>query len=276
MKRTILKILSVIFLTSAGLFAQSVQPQSAQPAITLPVAAGTALALVPDSMIEVVHVPAGSFMREGSEISVSSFYIGRYEVTQSQYQELMGKNPSRFAIDPKLPVEAVSWYDAVACCNALSAKEGLEPVYTIKGTEVTADFTRKGWRLPTEAEWEFAARGGTASKGYSYAGSNDVAAVAWFVDNSNARTFAVGSKIPNELGLYDMSGNAFEWCNDWYGEYEQGPQNNPKGVDSGFMRVLRGGSAFRHAGACAVASRTFASPDYTRFGAGLRLVRSTN
>lgn len=274
MKRIILAILSVIILTSAIVYAQPVQSQSAQAGSTVPVAVAATPALVPASMIEVVFVPGGSFLREGSEISISSFFIGRYEVTQAQYQELMGKNPSRLKDDPRLPVEQVSWYEAVACCNALSAKEGLEPVYTINGTDVAADFSRNGWRLPTEAEWEFAARGGNASKGYTYAGSNDIDAVAWFVDNAVSKTFPVGNKNPNELGLYDMSGNVFEWCNDWYGEYEKGLQTDPRGADSGFLRVLRGGSGYRHVGACAVANRTFAAPDHTRFGAGLRMVRS--
>jgi formylglycine-generating enzyme required for sulfatase activity len=251
MKRILSAFLPMVILASASVQAQPVQAQ-----------------------IEVVLVPGGSFLREGSSVTVDSFYIGRYEITQAQYQHVTGKNPSRFTQDPQLPVEQVSWYDAVAFCNALSAQESLESVYTINGTDVAINYSRNGWRLPTEAEWEFAARGGSASKGYTYAGSNDVSSVAWFADNSISKTYEGGLKAPNEFGLYDMSGNVFEWCNDWYGEYETGPQINPTGSGSGFLKVLRGGSWYYHSGTCAVVNRAFNRPDYTRGGVGLRVVRS--
>lgn len=262
MKRIVQAVLAGIILASAVLSAQSLpgNPRGASPA------AG--------SLIEAVFVPGGNFPREGSVVTISSFYIGKYEVTQTQYQALTGSDPSRFTGDANRPVEGVTWYDAVSFCNALSAKEGLQPVYVIDGTEVSADFTRNGWRLPTEAEWEYAARGGGAGKGHTYAGSDDIDAVAWYGGRSGAQTMPVGGKAPNELGLYDMSGNVFEWCHDWYGEYGKGPQADPRGPASGYLKVMRGGSWYRDAVACAVYFRVFNRPDYSRGGLGFRVARS--
>jgi formylglycine-generating enzyme required for sulfatase activity len=166
----------------------------------------------------------------------------------------MGKNPSKF-LGRKKPVEKVSWYDAVAFANALSKKDGLVPAYTISGTTVSWNKTANGWRLPTEAEWEYAAKGGNKSNGYMYAGSNDIDEVAWYYHNSGDTTHDVGTKKTNELGLFDLSGNVWEWCWDWYGDYfkESELQNeygealnpaekkNPSGVTSGSLRVNRGG-----------------------------------
>jgi formylglycine-generating enzyme required for sulfatase activity len=174
-------------------------------------------------------------------VTVSSFYLGKYEVTQKQWVAVMGSNPSSFKGDDR-PVEQVSWFDAVDFCNRLSAKEGLELCYTISGMNVTCDFSKNGYRLPTEAEWEYAARGGRSSRGYTYAGGNDAGAVAWCGANSGETTHAVGGKQANELGLYDMSGNVYEWCWDWYGNYGAGAQMDPRGPSSGQCRVVRGGS----------------------------------
>jgi len=137
----------------------------------------------------------------------------------------MGKNPSTFTGD-NLPVEQVSWNKTQDFIKKLNQKTG------------------KNYRLPTEAEWEYAARGGNKSKGYKYAGSNNINDVAWYTSNSNSKTHEVGTKLPNELGIYDMSGNVWEWCSDWYGEnyYGSSPSNNPKGPGTGDDRVLRGGS----------------------------------
>jgi len=240
---------------------------------TIELAAKTTLALA-GSMIEVIPVQGGSFMREGSSITVSSFFIGKNEVTQAQYQDVTGRNPSNFKGDPKLPVETVSWYDAVAFCNVLSTKEGLQTVYFINGRDVSADFTRNGWRLPTEAEWEYAARGGSASKGYTYSGGSDVGTVAWYDGNSGSKTHAVGTKAPNELGLHDMSGNVWEWCNDWYGSYIKGSQANPLGAASGSNRVLRGGFWSSDASFITVAYRDSTGPDARAGGIGFRLLRT--
>jgi len=162
-------------------------------------------------------------------------------VTQKQWVTVMGSNPSYSKGDDK-PVEQVSWFDAVDFCNRLSAKEGLEFCYTISGTNVICDFSKNGYRLPTEAEWEFAARGGRLSRRYAYAGGNDAGAVAWYGGNSAGTTHAVGGKQANELGLYDVSGNVWEWCWDWYGSYGAGVQTDPRGPSSGQYRLLRGGS----------------------------------
>ncbi len=208
-------------------------------------------------------------------VTLSNFYIGKYEVTQKEWKEIMNSNPSYFKekkviekgflgigrvteeVD-NLPVEEVRWYDAVEFCNKISRKKGLTPCYSGSGKNITCDFNANGYRLPTEAEWEYAARGGNKSKGYIYSGSNTISNVAWYYDNSRSKTNKVGTKQPNELGIYDMSGNVWEWCNDWYDSnyYSNSPQNNPKGPSSGSYRVLRGGSLY-HAGDyfCRVARR---------------------
>jgi len=137
----------------------------------------------------------------------------------------------------------VSWYDAVAYANKLSQKDGLRPAYTINGTNVGWDKKANGWRLPTEAEWEYAARGGQSSRGYTYAGSNVPDTVAWYTETTNDKgTEPVGTKMANELGLYDLSGNLWEWCWDWKAVYTSGVQTDPSGAASGTNRVKRGGS----------------------------------
>ena len=156
-------------------------------------------------------------------VTLSSYYIGKTEVTQELWQAVMGSNPSNFKGDRK-PVARVSWNDCQKFISKLNSLTG------------------KKFRLPTEAEWEFAARGGIKSKGYKYSGSNSFGDVAWYLKNSGDTTHDVGTKSPNELGLYDMSGNVWEWCNDWYGNYSSSPSNNPTGPGSGAFRVCRGGS----------------------------------
>ena len=185
-------------------------------------------------------------------VTVSSFYMDKTEVTQAEYRKVMGKNPSRFSGCDDCPVENVSWNDA----NAYAQKVGK--------------------RLPTEAEWEYAARGGNKSKGYNYSGSNDIDAVGWYGRNSNSKTHPVTQKQPNELGLYDMSGNVWEWCSDWYSDsyYRSSPKNDPQGPNSGSSRVLRGGSWGSLAYLCRVAYRGRGYPDGRASGSGFRLVLS--
>jgi formylglycine-generating enzyme required for sulfatase activity len=215
-----------------------------------------------------VFVGGGTFINTksnlyGKNATISDFYIGKYEVTQKEWTEAMGSNPSKFRGD-NLPVEMVSWYDCVEYCNKRSIKESLEPYYNIdkngKDTNNTNDIDNvkwtvtfkagaNGYRLPTEAEWEYAAGGGQMSKSYTYSGSNDVDEVAWYwrnsgdstltgfwfwttIEKNNCKTKPVGLKKPNELGLYDMSGNVREWCEDWYED---------SGTNIGFDRVQRGG-----------------------------------
>jgi len=206
---------------------------------------------------------------------VSDFYIGKYEVTQKEWTEIMGKNLSNWKGD-NLPVEKVSWYDAVKFCNKKSDKEGLTRCYSGSGTNTKCNFSANGYRLPTEAEWEYSARGGNKSKGYKYSGSHNIGSVAWYNDNSGRKTHKVGTKQPNELGIYDMSGNVREWCNDWYESYSSSSQTNPRGASSGSDRVLRGGSWDSYASCCRVAFRYYSYPDRSDYLIGFRLSRSSN
>jgi len=215
----------------------------------------------------------GSDEKPTHQVTISSFYIGKIEVTQELWESVMGKNPSNFKGD-KRPVEKVSWYDAVEFCNKLSIKEGLRQAYFGVGSKIICDFNSNGYRLPTEAEWEYAARGGNKSESYKYSGSNSIVNVGWYIDNSGSETHKVGTKLPNELGLYDMSGNVWEWCWDWYGEYNSGSQTNPKGPNVGSIRVRRGSSWRFDAVFYYVTSRHFYSPDSKYNALGFRLTRT--
>ncbi len=209
------------------------------------------------------------------QVTVSSFLIGRTEVTQALWESVMGKNPSNFKGSDR-PVEQVSWYDVVEFCNKLSENEGLQKAYSGSGEKISCNFNSNGYRLPTEAEWEYAARGGNKSKGYKYSGSNDIAEVGWYAGNSGNQTKDVSGKRPNELGMYDMSGNVWEWCWDWYGNYSSGSQTDPRGPNSGSYRVLRGGSWAFDAVYCRVAFRDSNTPDDRYSVLGFRIVRTKN
>ena len=216
---------------------------------------------------EMVYVEGGTFTmgatselgsdalyeeKPAHSVTLDGYYIGKYEVTQKLWKAVMGSNPSDFKGD-NLPVENVSWDDVQEFLRKLNAMTG------------------KRYRLPTEAEWEFAARGGNNSRGYKYSGSNSLGSVAWYYDNSGDRTHAVGTKSPNELGIYDMSGNVLEWCQDWYGSYSSSSQRNPQGPNSGSSRVIRGGSWDDSAGRCRVSYRYYGTPDDRRDILGFRL-----
>jgi formylglycine-generating enzyme required for sulfatase activity len=186
-------------------------------------------------------------------VTVSNFRIGKYEVTQAQWKLIMGNSPSEFKGD-LLPVEKVSWNDAQEFIARLNAATG------------------KHYRLPTEAEWEYAARGGTKSADYKFSGSHNLYNVGWFTDNSGGTTHAVGTKLPNELGIYDMSGNVYEWCIDRYGRYPASAQHDPMGVDSGSEYVFRGGSWGYDAQYSRVTNRGYNTPDSRYRNLGFRLV----
>jgi len=207
-------------------------------------------------------------------VTVSDFWMMKTEVTQKDYTALMGVNPSKFRGDD-LPVEQVSWYDAVNYANALSKKDGLEPAYRVNGTNVSWIRGSDGWRLPTEAEWEYAARGGQSSRGYTYSGGNEEENVSWSGTKSGSETHPVETKAPNELGLYDMSGNVWEWCWDWYGAYSSSTQTDPMGPSSETLRVLRGGCWGGADSAARSVNRYGSSPDSRSGNRGFRLVRST-
>ncbi len=226
-----------------------------------------ALQETPEIGPELVLVKGGTFQMGGNEapidekpihnIAIGDFYIGKYEVTQEEWESVMGSNPSNY-IGPNKPVDNVNWDDIQEYIVKLSALTGRQ------------------YRLPTEAEWEYASRGGNKSKGYRFSGSNDVNEVAWNSDNSNSETHEVGQMKPNELGLFDMSGNVWEWCSDWYdaGYYKKSPAKNPQGPSSGQTRVLRSGSWGNEALYCRSAARGANYQSSNSSYSGVRLASS--
>jgi formylglycine-generating enzyme required for sulfatase activity len=187
-------------------------------------------------------------------VTLSDYYIGQTEVTQAQWRSVMGENPSGYGHCDACPVEQVSWERIQTFLTKLNNRSG--------GNK---------YRLPTEAEWEYAARGGKQSKGYTYSGSNDIDAVAWYDKNAGGKSHPIKGKTANELGLYDMSGNVLEWCSDWYGSYSSAFQTNPTGATSGSLRVYRDGSWYSGPEFCVVAYRGYGSPDLRGPNLGFRL-----
>ena len=221
-----------------------------------------------DVKFKMIYVEGGTFMMGANEgdskafewvkpahqVKLSSYYIGETAVTQALWEAVMGNNPSHFKGADR-PVEQVSWNDCQEFIRKLNEK------------------TNRKFRLPTEAEWEFATRGGNKGKynNYKYAGSNIIDNVAWYEGNSKNETQPVAQKLPNELGLYDMTGNVWEWCQDWYGNYSNNSQTNPMGPKGGDYRVLRGGSWYYFAMGCRTSYRTFNMPSDCDYNIGLRL-----
>jgi formylglycine-generating enzyme required for sulfatase activity len=220
--------------------------------------------------IELVQVKGGCFKmgdtfgdgvwqeKPEHEVCVNDFFIGKYVVTQAQYKKITGKNPSEFPnCGPDCPVENVSKKDADTFINKLNRISG------------------KKYRLPTEAEWEYTARsGGQNEKWAGTSSPDDLGAYAWFTDNSELKIHPVGSRRPNGLGIYDMSGNVWQWCSDWYNDnyYSKSPKDNPKGIKSGFMHVVRGGSWNSASGDIRVSNREAYVPGYKDRATGFRLV----
>ena len=218
------------------------------------------------------------------QVTVSSFWMGKYEVTHREFQEIMGYNPNNFTGDLNRPVEQVTWFDAVEYCNKLSQKEGFTPVYTITGrtpatgypitaATVTANWDANGYRLPTEAEWEYACRAGTTTA-YNTGDNISLGQANFYSDEWQGMTTPVGSYAPNAWGLCDMHGNVFEWCWDWdwYGDYTSGEQTN-RGAVSGYFRVVRGGSWGNNEQFHRSAYRHSNHPSYRDNTLGFRVVR---
>ena len=224
---------------------------------------------------------AGRSFDEGPrrEITVSSILLARREVTFDEYDEFCSATGRARPEDKgwgrwSRPAINVTWTDAVEYCNWRSRKDGLAPAYILDGGRVTCDWTAEGYRLPTEAEWEYAARGGRKTRGNPYSGGGDPETVAWYSLNSGNRSHPVGGKAPNELGLLDMSGNVWEWCWDWYAGYPAGRASDPRGPDGAALRVVRGGAWFNVVSNLRPARRWFVDPAYKFDYLGFRLARS--
>ena len=239
--------------------------------------------------IKLVHIKGGTFQmgkldgydneKPVHNVTVSPFYMSTTEVTQSQYQAVMAFNPSEFKGENR-PVEQLSWYDAIVFCNKLSILDGKPPCYSVNGNTNTnswgyqphngsgmsaiieCNFKSDGYRLPTEAEWEYAARGG---QNYIFAGSDNIDEVAWYCNNSGYHTNDVACKKSNGYGLFDMSGNVWEWCWDWYssGFYSKSPSINPSGPASGSVHVIRGGSYNGNDNYCRITLRSSAAFNFS-------------
>ncbi|HUT04536.1 MAG TPA: formylglycine-generating enzyme family protein [bacterium] len=257
----------------------------------------------PSTDVTMVPIAAGSFLMgspddelrrdpdEGPQrtVNISAFQMSETEVTQKQFEDVMGWNDSYFSGDDH-PVERVTWFDCVSFCNELSEADGYTKCYTISNigydgdhitsAEVTCNFGANGYRLPTEAEWEYACRAGTTTRFYTGDSDPDLRRAGWYFNNSGQTTHPVGEKERNAWGLYDMHGNVWEWCWDWYSSRYYGtrpdPDSDPTGASSGAVRVLRGGGWYGLTWSCRSAGRDWPEPGYGYYGYGFRVARSSN
>ena len=261
--------------------------------------------VVPAGMI---YVPGGTFTmgntsgqgfsneQPAHKVTLRSFFIGKYEVTQAEYSQYMQPGSdwtSDYGLGDDYPAYYISWFAIIKYCNLRSLAEGLTPVYKISGSTNPADWGEvptspnatwnavicnwkaNGYRLPTEAEWEYAARGATNDPDYFYSGSDDIDAVAWNANNSGSTSHPVGTKAPNGIGIHDMSGNVWEWCWDWYDVYSGRVQTNPTGPKTGISRLQRGGYWGYSNADCSVSCRVKCSPSDSRYNSvGFRICRT--
>ena len=258
---------------------------------------------------EMVTVTGGTFITIDTSkqtpdtvtVTVSDFSIGKYEVTQKEWEDVMGSNPAEYdptnniGVGDNNPVYHIGWFDILVFCNKKSVLDGLSPCYTINASTdpadwgarpvysndptfaawnaVECDWDANGYRLPTEAEWEFAARGGANwTDGYTYSGSNAIENVAWYDGNSGSLLHLIGTKSPNQLGIYDMTGNLYEYCWDWYAPYVDN-SIDPVGPSTGDMRIVRGGSWMSMPANCVVNGRYREYPNTNYDYNGFRLVK---
>lgn len=215
-------------------------------------------------------------------VSLNTFEISKFEVTVWEWKKYVKAKKMKMPKAPKwgwqdqLPMNNITWEEAINYCNWLSTINGYQPAYSKQGPFYTCNFEANGFRLPTEAEWEFAAKGGSKSKGYKYSGGNDLDVVSWNKSNSKGQPHTVGTKMPNELGVYDMTGNVWEWCWDWYNKdyYKTETNNNPKGPEMGEKKTVRGGSWDSQPNYCRPANRISTYPNKTHEFYGFRTVRT--
>lgn len=258
-------IMTLLLMSVSAVYAQ--QSKKKKSKIALPLVSKELLDSIQNNM---VWITGGKFImgndageadeRPAYEVTVDGYAINKYPVTQRQWVAIMGSNPSEFAGCDQCPVDKVTWDDAQ------------------RFIEILNELTGKKYALPSEAEWEYAAKGGKNWKQFRYSGSDDIDEVGWYAGNSGRKPHPVGEKMPNSIGLYDMSGNVWEWCQDWYNKfyYEQNEDNNPVGPASGSGKVRRGGSWFTQAANCKTTTRNNVKQDYADDIGGFRLVQYPN